>query len=134
MEREVREDGARMRYRRRAEEGADRGERSFSREEQGQYRIQESSRSQLEKLERQELQETVEEGGLGRTFLLMGTLWHTRLEVAAVEVETVRQVGREPGMLEEEQVERADCRAQISTAEEGVEVEVKDLYPLRMSP
>ena len=55
------EDGEQTRYLHRVEAVEDRAELSCSRAEQGQYRVLQSLRSQLEKLELRERQETAVE-------------------------------------------------------------------------
>jgi hypothetical protein len=58
VEREVLEDGEETRYLHRVEAVVDRVELSFSRAEQGQYKVQQSLRLQQAKLELQGQQET----------------------------------------------------------------------------
>jgi hypothetical protein len=66
VEEEVLEDGEETRYLHRVEAVVDRAELSFSRAVQGQYKVQQSLRSQQEKVELWERQETVVEEVLYR--------------------------------------------------------------------
>jgi hypothetical protein len=126
VEREVLEVGEETRYLHRVEAVVDRAELSFSRAEQGQYRLRQSLRSQQEKLELQGLPETAAEEVLDRPFPWAEMLW-PMLRAEEVEVEeTVEPEETEVGTLEEERVEQVGRRVQTSAEEEAVEVEAKD--------
>jgi hypothetical protein len=126
VEREVLEDGEETRYLHRVEEEVDRAELSFSRAEQGQYRLPQSLRLQQAKLELQGRQETAEEEVLDRQFPWAEMLWPMLREEEVEEEETVGPEETEVGTLEEERVEQVGQRVQTSAAEEVVEVEAKD--------
>lgn len=120
------EDGEQTRYLHRVEAVVDRAERSFSRAEQGQYRLPQSLHLQQAKLELQGRQETAEEAVLDRRFPWAEMLWHMLREEEVEEEETVGPEETEVGTLEEERVEQVGQRVQTSAAEEVVEVEAKD--------
>jgi D-glycero-alpha-D-manno-heptose 1-phosphate guanylyltransferase len=126
LEREVLEVGEETRYLYRVEAVVDRAELSFSRAEQGQYRLPQSLRSQQEKVELQGLPETAAEEVLDRPFPWAEMLWPMlREEVEEVE-ETVEREETEVGTLEEERVEQVGRRVRTPTAEEEVEVEARE--------
>jgi hypothetical protein len=126
VEREVLEDGEETRYLHRVEAVVDRVELSFSRAEQGQYKVQQSLRLQQAKLELQGLPETAAEEVLDRPFPWAEMLWPMLRAEEVEEEETVGPEETEVGTLEEERVEQVGQRVQTSAAEEAVEVEAKD--------
>ena len=118
--------GEETRYLHRVEAVVDRVELSFSRAEQGQYRLPQSLPSQQEKLELRGRQETAVEEVLDQPFPWAEMLW-PMLRAEEVEVEeTVEPEETEVDTLEEERVEQVDRRVQTPTAEEAEEVEAKD--------
>lgn len=119
------EDGEETRYLHRVEAVVDRAELSFSRAEQGQYKLPQSLRLQQEKLELRGLPETAAEEVLDQPFPWAEMLWPMLREEEVEVEETVEPEETEVDTLEEERVEQVGQRVQTPTAEEAVEVEAK---------